>query len=209
MSLLAEYWRRFACSEHPDDKPVFDSSPQHTFNLQFPPPAFVGRLDAPIVILMSNGGYKPGITEAEFPSREVIEGFAACLRGENSSLPPHLSSYYFRGRLGALIKDGKAVLVNAIPYRSPRLSKEPNNQAVARRLRSLEVHRTWLFREVLPAARNKDRFVFVHRNGWWSVPRSEASDFVIFSDPQLAEPNRPAPDGNKLAHAEAWLATRH
>jgi len=45
-SSLRRFWARLEDSVHPDDKPIFAEYPKHTFNLKFPPPAFVGDLDA-------------------------------------------------------------------------------------------------------------------------------------------------------------------
>ena len=56
------------------------------FNLQFPLPASVGD-DAPVVILMTNGGYKLGITEAEFPNARASKDYWRYLHGELSSMP--------------------------------------------------------------------------------------------------------------------------
>ena len=205
MSLISEYWKRLTGTVHPEDKTLFEASPKHSFNLEFPPPAFIGDLEAPVVILMANGGYKAGVTEAEFADEEASLSFAAYLRGERKGPPPQLSQYYLRGRLGRMIGRNEAVLVNAVPYRSGRLSAEPENQVIAKHLSSRRVHRQWLFDEVLPAARNGDRLVFVHRNRWWGIPPSEASEFVVFSDSARAEPNRQAPDEYKLIRAEEWL----
>lgn len=208
MSLIAEHWSQLSGSVHPDDQPVFAAAPRHSFHLRFPPPAFIGSPDAPIVFLMSNGGYAPGVTEAEFPTQAAVDEFVAYLRGRLPGLPSILASYYQRGQVGAWIESGDAVLVNAVPYRSPSLSNERHNWAVAEALPSRRVHRAWLVEEVLPAARAGERFVFVHRNRWWGVPQDEASDNVVFSDPARAEPNRAAPDASKLARAAAWLAQR-
>jgi hypothetical protein len=208
MSLLRDYWRKLDGNEHPEDRSTFAKSPHHTFNLQFPPPAFVGALDAPIVILMSNGGYKPGITEAEFPTEMVQEEYRAYLRGELKTLPCHLSKYYSLGPFSSMLREGKALMVNAVPYRSPSLSKETINREIAKQLPSLMVHQTWLMTEVLPQARRGDRFVLAHRNGWWKLPLSEASNHILFSNPVRAEPNRPSPDRDKLHLAQTWLSTR-
>jgi hypothetical protein len=114
---------------HPDDQQIFSSHPDHTFNLDFPPPAFIGDVDtAPIVVLMSNGGYKHGETEKEFPDLWNCAEHCDYLRGLRAALPPRLAGYYAKGRLGEWITEGSAVLVNAVPYRSPQLSKEKNNQ---------------------------------------------------------------------------------
>jgi len=204
-SSIQKFWERLPGAVHPDDEPIFAAYPHHTFNLKFPPPAFIGSVDAPIVILMSNGGYKPGITEAEFPNEKSESEYRQFIRGEVIDLPPNLSRYYVGGSFARWITNRNAVIVNAVPYRSPRLSQEPYNKRLARRLRSLEIHRQWITDEVLPEAARGRRFVLVHRNGWWEIPKSCAGPCVLFSDPANAEPNRLAPDKEKLALAQHWL----
>ncbi len=87
-SSLRTFWAKLQGSVHPDDEKIFADYPQHSFNLRFPPPAFVGDPDsAPIIILMSNGGYKPGITEAEFPDDAAVAEFRRYIRGEALTLP--------------------------------------------------------------------------------------------------------------------------
>jgi hypothetical protein len=207
LSSIRRFWTRLEGAVHPDDQQIFDSHPDHSFNLDFPPPAFIGDVDkAPIVVLMSNGGYKHGETEKEFPDERSCEEHRDYLRGLRAALPPRLSSYYTKGPLGEWIKNGSAVLVNAVPYRSPQLSEEKKNQRAAKQLRSLDVHRRWLFDEVLPEAKAGRRLVLVHRNGWWKVPRDKyKGPCVVFSDPAKAEPNRPTPDQSKLELAKSWL----
>lgn len=207
LSLLADHWSSLSGPVHPLDAP-FLAAPGHTFNLAFPPPAFVGQPDAPIVILMANGGYKPGVTEGEFVGADDVAEHIAYLRGEQTQLPRRMSDYYRRGTVGRWLFEGKAVSVNAVPYRSPRLSAEPHNVRLARALPSLAVHRRWLLEEVLPEAVAGRRFVFVHRNSWWRVPREAACATVCFSDPSKAEPNRAAPDQKKLAEAKEWVRFR-
>lgn len=208
-SSISRFWANLDGAVHPLDRPIFDANPHHTFNLCFPPPAFVGAIDsAPIVILLSNGGYTSGVTEAEFPDTNSEADFRNYLRGEIAELPPHLASYYVNGRFSNWIKSGSAVIVNAVPYRSRRLSEEKENRRVAGMLQSLAVHRRWLTEEVLPEAREERRFVLVHRNGWWKVPDASAGRCILFSDPARAEPNRKTPDEEKLALAEQWLRRR-
>lgn len=131
MSLLWDHWRKLSGSVHPDDVATFARFPGHSFNLDFPPPAFVGNLDAPIVLLMANGGYKPGVTESEFAEPGDVAAFLAYMRGERAALPTRLSAYYQRGAVGGLVAGGDAVIVNAVPYRSSRLSQEPINREIA------------------------------------------------------------------------------
>jgi len=207
MGLLRDHWKQLEGAVHPLDLAVLER-PGHSFNLDFPPPAFVGDPEAPIVLLMANGGYKPGITEAEFVEPADQAEHIAYLRGERREMPRRLSSYYGRGTIGDWLVAGKAVSVNAVPYRSPRLSSEPENRSIAKSLPSVAMHRRWLLEEVLPAALAGERFLLVHRNSWWQVPREAACATVLFSDPLRAEPNRAAPDAAKLAAAATWLQSR-
>lgn len=204
VSLLADHWSSVTGTVHPLDAPVL-AERGHTFNLSFPPPAFVGNPEAPIVILMANGGYKPGETEREFASAEDVEEHIAYLRGARTQMPRRMSDYYRRGMVGRWLVAGKAVSVNAVPYRSPRLSQEPQNQRLARALPTLAVHRRWLLDEVMPEAVAGRRFVLAHRYSWWNLSSSAACANIRFSDQSRAEPNRSAPDRDKLADAEAWL----
>jgi hypothetical protein len=209
VSSLRNYWAKLTGSVHPDDELVFRRYPRHTFDLRFPPPAFIGDLSAPIVILMSNGAYKPGITEAEFPNEAAVSEYRSYIRGDVAALPPLLANYYARGLVGDWIPTGDAVVVNAVPYRSPRLSKEPHNQEVVERLLSLAEHRRWVMKEVVPEAVAERRFLLVHRNGLWKIPPRFAGACVLFSNQALAEPNRQWPDREKLERAQAWLLKRH
>lgn len=108
-SLEANHW-----PVHPDDKPALTSA-DHTFNLDFPPPAFVGNPDAPVVILMANGGYKAGVTESEFSGAEDEAEHLAYLRRERAEMPQRMSQYYRRGTVGRWLVEGLAVSVNAVP----------------------------------------------------------------------------------------------
>ena len=176
-SSIRSFWAHLAGSVHPDDKAVFDRHPNHTFKLQFPPTPFVGRADtAPVVILMLNGGYGPGETEAGFPDEAAIAEYLKYIR--EGEVPPR-GRYYTSLSYWDLIAAGKAVLVNAVPYRSAGgLSK---NKGVAEQFQSLDAHRRWLTQEVLPEAARGNRFVLAHRFGWWNIGKEEyAGPSVIF-----------------------------
>jgi hypothetical protein len=118
--------------------------------------------------------------------------------------PPASAAYYRRHPLGDLLEDGQAVMVNAVAYRSPHLSREPANLALAELLPSLVVHRAWCMEELLPAARRGARLVVVHRNGLWKVPKSEAGGDVIFS----TNPVSPHLPKSAIASVRGWLALR-
>lgn len=205
-SSIRTFWQRLVGTVHPDDESVFAVHPGHSFNLDFPPPAFIGDIDeAPVIVLMSNGGFRAGVTEAEFPDAAAVSEYREWLRGYIKQMPSRLSVYYTRQAFGNWIAAGKAVLVNAVAYRSPNLSQEPTNQAVARELPSLAAHRLWLLQEALPQAAAGKGFILLHRNRWWAVPIDWAGPCVLFSDPARAEPNRRAPDSTKLEQARRWL----
>ncbi|MGA3400954.1 MAG: hypothetical protein ABSC95_17185 [Acetobacteraceae bacterium] len=205
ISSLRRFWRQLSGAVHPADAPIFDSHPGHTFNLSFPPPAFVGDIDnAPIVVLMANGGYKQGQTEAEFSDQASVDLFRSWLHGDIKNIPPRLGRYYTAGPFNKWIESGKAVIVNAVPYRSPRLSEEPFNRLVATKLPSCAASLKWLNDELLPAAMSGQRFVLVHRNGWWQVPKHFAARTIVFSD-RVAESNRSSPDRDRVDRAQQWL----
>lgn len=205
-SSISKHWSLLKDNVHPDDVPALGRH-QHSFRLDFPPPAFIGDVDnAPIVILMANGGYNEEKTPKEFPDECAVDEHRDYLRGLRFPLPRLLSAYYAKGALGSLIAEGSAALVNAVPYRSRRLSEEKENQTVAKLLPTLATHRSWLRREVLPPAAAGQRFVLAHRVRWWDIsPKDFAGPHVLFSDPANAEPNRPMPDREKLQQAKRWL----
>jgi hypothetical protein len=201
-SSILRFWAHLAGNVHPHDEAVFAAHPDHTFKLQFPPTLFVGHVDAPIVILMMNGSYAPGKTEDEFPKPFIAEYIKYIREGE---VPPH-GEYYESLSYRKLINAGKAVLVNAVPYRSVKLSEEYHNRRVAKLLPSLAAHRRWLKEEVLPEAECGDRFVLAHRAfDLWDIRKEEyAGPNVIFSP----DWRRKAPSNENLRRALDWLRHR-
>ena len=174
------FWERLEGSVHPDDMLAFEENP-HTFNLDFPPPAFVGDIDnAPIIILMANGGYNIDRTPTAFIDAGDHQEHRDYLAGRRKKLPTRLTNYYFKKKP---FHESSVVFVNAVAYRSPRISSEPANKRLARILPSSILHRRWLVEEVLPAARNNSRMVVAHRHGLWDLDRGSLADCpnVIFS----------------------------
>lgn len=67
-STIRLFWQRLNGAVHPEDRVALTSHP-HTFDLRFPPPAFIGDVDhAPLVVLMLNGGVAADLQAAEFPT---------------------------------------------------------------------------------------------------------------------------------------------
>ena len=100
-SSIRAFWRRLEGPVHPDDRPVFDRL-KHTFNLDYPPPAFIGDIDhAPVVVLMANGGYDAKLTPTEFARPEDTVEFIEYLKGGRRRSPPvldHITSHRHSSR---------------------------------------------------------------------------------------------------------------
>jgi hypothetical protein len=80
-SRIRAFWRQLTGTVRPEDEWAFAVHPGYAFNLDFPPPAFIGDIDRALIIaLISNGGYKPGVTEAEFPDAASVSEYRDWLR---------------------------------------------------------------------------------------------------------------------------------
>jgi hypothetical protein len=173
MSLLLDHWRLLQDCVHSLDASVFRTS-KHTFNLDFPPPAFIGDLEnAPVVLLDANGGYDPVITPSEFPDRAAVDRYLDMLHHPRAVDPAEVAPYYGKRNYARLIANGSLVLVNAVAYRSPSISREPENRLLAERLPSTSTHRKWLRHELLLQASRGERLVIAHRNALWNLRRKE------------------------------------
>jgi hypothetical protein len=121
MRSIVDYWRQLEGSVHPEDVPVFARFPDHGFNLQFPPPAYIGDiLNAPVIILDNNGGFDAKKTPAEFPDPDAHVEFRSAMASPRPlDLNDRTVSPYYRGRNYArLLASGAAALVNGVAYRS-------------------------------------------------------------------------------------------
>lgn len=173
MSLLIDHWRRLDAAVHPDDTAAFGAQP-HNFNLNYPPPAYLGDVEnAPFVVLMMNGGYDPVITPKEFPDDLAVARYIDLLHHPRPVDPLSISPYYDAGNYRRHIASGKLALINAVAYRSGKLSTEPQNKKLAERLPSTALHRRWLREELIPQALGGERVIIAHRNGMWALSRAE------------------------------------
>lgn len=172
-SILVQHWRQLDGSVHPSDAPVFESC-EHRFNLDWPPPAYIGDIEnSPFVLLMMNGGYDPKITPTEFPDQTAVQRYLEYLHDPRPINPKSISPYYDAGNYGHHIESGRLALVNAVAYRSGKLSAERDNARLAERLPSTLLHRRWLREELAPQALAGDRVIIAHRNGMWKIRQHE------------------------------------
>lgn len=202
---IVRFWSRFGRDEatglwtHPDDRLVLSGS-HHSFNLDFPVCPYVGRvISAPVVILGANGGYSPIETSGEFADETVISSFMNRIRNPASSDWSNVGPYYDEVNYGPLIARGEAVLVNASPYRSPKISEEPGNRRVVATLPSSVFIRRWLLEALLPLAKRGERLIVVKRPGLWQL-----TDRVKMSPGVHVDP---APISSHIT-STAWDATQ-
>jgi hypothetical protein len=174
-SSIRTFWRRLDYAVHPDDAEALGLH-KGTFNLDFPPPSFIGDVDnAPVVILMLNGGYDPSRTPAEFSDPADCAEYLQWLKGERTEVPRNLSRYYTQHAVFPWVQEGKVVIVNAVAYRSPQLRAKPENKWLQTQLPSAIAHRQWLQEEVLPAAARGARLVVAHRCRLWDFSKRKAA----------------------------------
>jgi hypothetical protein len=181
-SSIVKHWRQLSGSVHPADEVVFGFH-SHSFNLEFPPPAFIGDIEnAPVVLLDANGGYDPQITPMEFAAEGSRKRYLDLLHNPRPVNPGDIAPYYGRRNYSHLIKSGRLALVNAVAYRSVGISREPQNRKLAEQLPSTQVHRNWLRQELLEQAKAGERLVIAHRNGLWRFKKTEGPiEGVVFT----------------------------
>ena len=193
---LVEFWSRLQNTVHPDDA-EFLKCERHSFNLDFPPPAFIGDVNnARVLLLNANGGYDDEITPAEFNDEEATKRFVDLLRVPQPMVGPEISPYYTASGYADLLRSGDLALINAVAYRSRRISQEPENKHAAKGLPSAIFHRNWLRKVLLPAAALGEILVIAHRFTLWGLRSSENLPGVLFSR------NSASPHLSKIVRAE-------
>jgi hypothetical protein len=197
---LSNYWSKLRKTPngwiHPDDELTLLHE-RHSFNLDFPPPAFVGNVkSARVIILAANGGYDPVVTPSEFAgagsSAAYVERLAHPEKADWFAVAP----YYTSTNYGELLFSGVAAVVNACAYRSPKISKEPENRRVIAKLSSVRKNLEWLMNNVLPRAEAGECLIVGKRNGLWNLPAA-----VKYSAGYIADPTPVSPHLSKVVLA--------
>lgn len=199
---LSKYWSHVRKSGkgwiHPEDEEVL-SKQRHSFNLDFPPPAFVGDVTtARILILLANGGYDPTVTPLEFVAPGSEAKYLRRLSAPQEANWAEVSPYYRDVNYAELVFSGKAALVNACAYRSPKISQEPDNQRLLSRLPSVRFNRAWLIEEILPQVKSGTRFIVAKRHGLWALPETVRSSKGVLFDRAPQNPNMSTDVLNRL-----------
>lgn len=205
---LANYWARLTDAVHPCDMNTFACAGDHGFNLDFPPPAFIGDIvHAPVIILDNNGGYKAHTTLREFPDSEACEEYRQMLAAPRPVDPAarSVSQYYLQRNYSEWLISGKAALVNGVAYRSVD-GRAASVERLTKKLPSAQFHQTWLRETLAPLAASSERFIVVHRWGRWNDAANVLRDLpsAIFSSCSIGSDLTSA----EVAAAQAFLARR-
>lgn len=190
---LPGYWSKVRQTKkgwaHPDDEDLLGRE-LHSFNLDFPPPAFVGDVEnAKIIVLAANGGYSSTATPAEFAAIGAAERYLERLCRPAEADWKEVAPYYRGINYSELVLNGKAAIVNACAYRSPRISEEPENRRLIKRLHSAQFTRRWLIEAVLPQMQAGSRVVVGKRHGLWNLPNSIKGSNGFIADPAPVSPH--------------------
>ena len=179
VSSIVAHWRACKGPIHPADNHLAPEM-RTIFNLDYPPPAFVGDVEkAPVILLNGNGAYDPGITPAEFPNEEAVERALNRLHHPGPVEPAEVSPYYALRNYAHWLRSGQMALANAVAYRSERITTLVRR--VAKRLPSFKVHQLWLWNEVFLAAGRGERLVIAHRSGLWKLRIADVPSGVHFT----------------------------
>src|SRR5665647_2412522 len=117
------------------------------------------------------------------PDAEAFERYLGRIRDPESADWSNVSPYHDRVNYGPLVYRGDAVWINASPYRSPRISAEPDNQRLVRLLPTSAFIRRWLIDVVVPLAARGERLIVVKRPGLWRLPREVRTAMGVIVDP--------------------------
>ena len=190
---LSKYWSQLRQTEkgwvHPDDEKLLGKEP-HSFNLDFPPPAFVGDvITARVIILVANGGYDPKVTPREFEAPDSEAMYLRRLSRPTEANWAEVAPYYRGVNYAELVFSGKAAAVNACAYRSRKISEEPDNRRLLKRLPSVRFNRAWLMETILPQVDAGKRFIVGKRHGLWGLPGTVISNSGFLLDPAPVSPH--------------------
>lgn len=190
---LPGYWSKVRQTKqgwvHPDDEELLGREP-HTFNLEFPPPAFVGDIEnAKVIVLAANGGYNASVTPSEFAASGATRRYMERLLRPAEADWKEVAPYYRGINYSELVFQGKAAIVNACAYRSPKISEEPDNRRLIKKLPSAQFTRRWLIEVVLPQMEVGSRVVVGKRHGLWDLPNFIKASNGFIADPAPVSPH--------------------
>ncbi len=181
-SSIADFWSRLRGPVHPDDEAYFRDNPDvgALFQKNFIPSAFFGDvLNAKVILCYGNGG--PEGDQEFYRNPAMQEALLDHIRNPGPVDPSRFFDYFDDQWFSTLIKDGQAVLVNAVAYRS----KDMNALTVAntREIPSVKVARAWI-QLACSEANGGHRLVVFQRNRLWGIKRHDSPGVVFATNPR-------------------------
>lgn len=175
---LADFWSQLDGPVHPEDERSFRTRPDLAALLQrnFIPSAFFGDvLNARVILCYGNGGSEDD--QAFYKDRSLQTLLLEHIRRPAPVDPSQFFNYFDGEWHTPLIRDGHAVLVNALAYRSANMNAlTPANIGG---LPSVQVARRWIQWACNEAAAGR-RLVVFQRCRLWDI-KSHAAPGVIFA----------------------------
>jgi hypothetical protein len=135
------------------------------------------------------GGYDQTRTSREFEAHESSQLYLERLANPASANWAEVAPYYQGINYADLLLNGKVAIVNACAYRSKKISEEPNNKKLIKKLPSVRFNRKWLIEVVLPAANRGERLIAGKRYGLWDLPPAITSSPGYIADPAPVAPH--------------------
>jgi hypothetical protein len=128
----------------------------------------------------------------EFEGAESVKEYIDRLHKPRPAEQGFTSPYYQRGKLWEYLRSGEACVVNALAYRSRKVTT--GVRQIAELLPSVLTHRTWLTEHAIPAARRREVAIIAKRPGLWRLDRTACADAGLFHDHE----------GTRYVSYEAW-----
>lgn len=182
---LTEFWRQMKLDEtiHPLDKAILEKT-SHSFRTGEPPPAFIGDIErAPVIVLFSNGGWDSHTAREFLQPENSPAKYVARLYNSSPCNPASVSAYYAKSNLASFIATGEVAFLNLIPYRSPKLSKESENRALAYSLASSQQAIKWTNRIL----KMNDRMVILKRTIWLDFIEQHLQQYLTRTSVQIGQ----------------------
>lgn len=131
VSRIVLFWRECTGPIHPADLCLAEEL-HAVFNLDYPPPAFIGDIEnAPVVLLNGNGGYN-ATTPAEFPDRLAVERALRSLHHPGPADAVGTSPYYLARNYAQWLLSGEMALVPTENSILPEITCEVPNRVIIR-----------------------------------------------------------------------------
>lgn len=181
LSSLADFWSHLTGPVHPRDEHYFRDRPDVAALLQkgFIPSAFFGDVvNARVILCYGNGGSEDD--QEFYRDRAMQDALLEHIQNPGPVDPSRFFTYFHGEWHTPLIRDGQAVLVNAVAYRSVNMNALTD--ANMGNIPSVKVARDWIRTACAEAACGR-RLVVFQRCRLWGVKRHTSPGVVFATNP--------------------------